>query len=152
MPDWGGHRPGAGRKPKEPGKNRVSLSTRVSEKSSRELREYARRTGKSLGEVLDDILAFAASHPAFEAYLAELDSPEESAPAYPEPAAGLDHGALPAERTRTTVVVTKADGVAAIEVTLAGPEADPSEGAPLSGPAPLGMPLAGVPLATEDAQ
>jgi hypothetical protein len=121
------------------------LSTRVSEKSSRELREYARRTGKSLGEVLDDILAFAASQPAFEAYMTELDAARRAFESEPG-----------AERTRTTVVVTKSDGVAAIEVTLAGPEPEcdptPSDATPFAAPSPFGLPLAGVPLATENPQ
>lgn len=70
MPEWGGPRPGAGRKPKEPGKSRVSFSTRISMTSSERLRAYARSSGKSLGEVLDQVIAHVASDPTFEATLA----------------------------------------------------------------------------------
>jgi hypothetical protein len=71
MPDWGGPRPGAGRKPKQPGKSRVTLSTRISEDSARQLKAMAERTGKSQGEVLDDMVAFVQQQPAFEAALAQ---------------------------------------------------------------------------------
>lgn len=67
MPEWGGPRPGAGRKPKQPGSTRVTLSTRISEQSSERLRAYARRSGKALGEVLDEMVTFVDQQPAFEA-------------------------------------------------------------------------------------
>ena len=63
MPEWGGPRPGAGRKPKEPGKSRVTLSTRISEDSSRRLRAYTERTGKSMGQILDELVAFVDGRP-----------------------------------------------------------------------------------------
>lgn len=65
MSEWGGPRPGAGRKPKQPGKARVTLSTRVSVQSSEQLRAYAKSAGKPLGEVLDAMVSFIARQPAF---------------------------------------------------------------------------------------
>lgn len=73
MGHWGGHRPGAGRKPKEPGRTRVSLSTRVSDSSAQRLRALANRTGKTLGQVVDELVAFVATQPAFETLMAEFD-------------------------------------------------------------------------------
>ncbi|MDB5100815.1 MAG: hypothetical protein JWM80_5236 [Cyanobacteria bacterium RYN_339] len=77
MPDWGGPRPGAGRKPKQPGKSRVTLSTRISEDSARILKAYAERTGKSQGEVLDDMVTFVQSQPGFEGAHGPVSSPAE---------------------------------------------------------------------------
>lgn len=65
MPEWGGTRPGAGRKPKQPGKTRVSLSTRISERSSEQLRAYAKTANKPLGEVLDEMVLFVGEQPGF---------------------------------------------------------------------------------------
>lgn len=72
MGNWGGPREGAGRKPKEPGQKRVTLSTRISGRSSDHLRAYAERTGKTLSEVLDEMVAYVAGQPAFDELLAEL--------------------------------------------------------------------------------
>lgn len=72
MGNWGGPREGAGRKPKEPGQKRVTLSTRISGRSSEHLRAYAERTGKTLSEVLDEMVAYVAGQPAFDDLLAEL--------------------------------------------------------------------------------
>jgi hypothetical protein len=55
----GGARTGAGRKPRNPGERRVSLSTRVSPSSSIGLRAYAESAGMSLSEALDEMLAIA---------------------------------------------------------------------------------------------
>jgi hypothetical protein len=98
MPEWGGHRPGAGRKPKEPGRSRVTLSTRVSDACYARLKRYATDTHKSLGEVLDELIAFASDHPEFEAILA--GEPVEATlaivppqPDQPEPVRPVDFAA-----------------------------------------------------------
>lgn len=74
MTKWGGPREGAGRKPKEPGQRRVSLSTRISGPNSEALRAYAGRTGKTLSQALDDFVAYAAGQPPFAALLNDLEA------------------------------------------------------------------------------
>lgn len=95
MPEWGGHRPGAGRKPKEPGRSRVTLSTRVSDACYARLKRYAADTRKSLGEVLDELIAFASDHPEFDAAL--VGEPVETSlaivPPPPEGGRTTDFGA-----------------------------------------------------------
>jgi hypothetical protein len=54
----------------------VALSTRVSERCSEQLRAYAKRAGRPLGEVLDEMVAFVGDQPAFEDRLAGPNVPE----------------------------------------------------------------------------
>lgn len=79
MPEWGGYRPGAGRKPKQPGSYRVSLSTRVSQDTSQWLRERVKHTGRTFGELIDLLVAFAQTDASFELLLSgpmACDPPE----------------------------------------------------------------------------
>src|SRR5688500_550215 len=76
MPGRGGARAGAGRKPKSPGHPRVSLSTRISDESSKQLRAYAAAAGLPMGQALDEMLAFASMRPLFAELLADLKAHE----------------------------------------------------------------------------
>lgn len=95
MPAWGGQRPGAGRKPKEPGRSRVTLSTRVSDVCYARLKRYAVEAHKSLGEVLDELITFAAERPEFKTALGgePVETTLAIVPPQPEPGRPTDFSA-----------------------------------------------------------
>lgn len=84
MPEWGGPRPGAGRKPKLSGETRVTLSARISQPSLERLHAYARQSGKSLGEILDGLVGFVEGRPGFEEFLIPADEVQPPSPKPPE--------------------------------------------------------------------
>jgi hypothetical protein len=78
MPDWGGQRPGAGRKPKVPGQLRVTLSTRISEASMARLKALSHRENKPLGQLLDEMLLGVDPAGASLAPVTADDGPEST--------------------------------------------------------------------------
>lgn len=78
MPDWGGPRPGAGRKPKQQGMNRVTFSPRVAAQTSQRLRSYAKRAGLPLSEVVDELVCHVEGDETFMARLLALAGEPEA--------------------------------------------------------------------------
>jgi PAS domain-containing protein len=76
MAGRGGARAGAGRKPKNPGHPRVSISTRISDESSRQIKAYAEAAGLPVGQALDEIVAFSSMRPLFAELFSELRAHE----------------------------------------------------------------------------
>lgn len=76
MGSWGGKRSGAGRKPKVPGEKRKPLSVTIAEGNWDQARAIADRSGQSLSDVVDAMLAAAMGLPAFAQWL-HADAPAQ---------------------------------------------------------------------------
>jgi hypothetical protein len=76
MGSWGGKRTGAGRKPKVAGEKRKALSVTIAERNWDHARAIAERSGQTLSEVVDAMLAAAATLPAFNRLL-HTDAPAQ---------------------------------------------------------------------------
>lgn len=63
--NWGGARPGAGRKPRQAGRPRKAISVSVSRDAYEALAGYAERAGKSLSEAADEMLLASAARSPF---------------------------------------------------------------------------------------